>query len=185
MCYTVSTRSSYEAQDTPACFELIFFMEPLPIDKDNPQSDSYELRCRSCNKLLGKHALERATIDIKCVRCGTINSILDGKDTLIYITSANGHIVYANEQLEEITGYKLSDVLGKTPAIWGKQMTEKFYNDFWQAILVQKKAIVVNVTNKRKDGTLYECISRVSPILNEQGEVQYFLGIQTIIKQNK
>ncbi|MBL8031056.1 MAG: PAS domain S-box protein [Candidatus Doudnabacteria bacterium] len=141
----------------------------------------YELRCRNCSKLLGKHALETATIEIKCTRCGTINSILDGKDTLIYITSAEGNIIYANEQLEAITGYTLVDVLGKTPAIWGKQMPEEFYQSFWKTILVQKKATVVHLTNKRKDGTLYECTSRVSPILDERGEVQYFLGIQTII----
>jgi PAS domain S-box-containing protein len=157
-------------------------MESMSANVHAQDSPDYELRCRSCSKLLGKHALETATIEIKCTRCGTINSILDGKDTLIFITSATGHIMYTNEQLEAITGYTLADVLGKTPAIWGRQMPDAFYKDFWQTILIQKKATIVHLTNRKKDGTLYECTSRISPILDEQGEVQYFLGIQTIIK---
>lgn len=160
----------------------LFIQTMLPQEPSGSTPSDYELRCRSCSKLLGKHALQTATIEIKCTRCGTINSILDGKDTLIYITSAAGHIIYANEQLEAITGYTLTDVLGKTPAIWGGQMPDQFYQNFWQTILVQKKATLVRLTNKKKDGTHYECINRVSPILDELGEVQYFLGIQTIIK---
>lgn len=148
----------------------------------NSTTADYELRCRSCSKLLGKHALETATIEIKCNRCGTINSILDGNDTLIFITAPSGEIIYANEQLETITGFTLAEVLGKTPAVWGGQMPAPFYAKLWDDIAVQKKAVVARMTNKRKDGSAYECTNRISPILNESGDIHYFLGIQTIIK---
>lgn len=115
-------------------------MELSPTTEHDHTTAQYELRCRSCAKLLGKHALETATIEIKCTRCGTINSILDGKDTLIFITAPTGEIVYANEQLEAITGFTLTEVLGKTPAIWGKQMSHDFYAKLWDDIAVQKSS---------------------------------------------
>jgi PAS domain-containing protein len=60
-------------------------------------------------------------------------------------------------------------------------MSEQFYKEMWEDISVKKRAVTVNVINKKKDGTTYKCINRISPILNEAGEVKYFLGIQTII----
>lgn len=164
-------------------FEQFYFMDDNSLSEHSLQSNSaYELRCRFCDKLLGKHAVHKASIEIKCVRCGNINSILDDAGTVVIITGRDGNIIYANEQVEPVTGYKVEEVLGKTPAIWGKQMSEEFYRQLWEDISVKKRAVTVNLTNKKKDGSIYQCVNRISPILNEAGEVKYFLGIQSIVK---
>ncbi len=138
-----------------------------------------EYRCNLCSKLLGKHYFHKASLEIKCERCGKLNSIFEDNERQIFITDNRGIILYVNSQVEKVSGYPIQEVLGKTPAIWGKQMPAIFYKKLWKAILLDKRAIVEKVTNRKKNGELYEAIIRISPILNDQGDVQFFLGVQT------
>ena len=147
------------------------------------QDEGYEFRCNKCQKLLGMHYPQPARLEVKCGRCGEINSLLEDELRQVYLTTAKGVIIYVNEQVETVTGYTAKEVLGKTPAVWGRQMPQGFYKDLWQNILIDKKAVAVPMTNRRKDGVLYEAISRISPILNDAGEVQFFLGIQTVMSK--
>lgn len=140
-----------------------------------------ELRCKKCNKLIGKHHVHSAALEIKCVRCGHINSILEENDRQVFLTDHNGKIIYINSLVKEITGYSAPEVLGKTPAVWGGQMPETFYKKLWRTILKEKKATSFKVVNKKKNGELYNALVRISPILNAEGEVELFLGIQTLL----
>lgn len=97
----------------------------------------------------------------------------------MFLTDSHGTILYASKQIERLTGYAVEEVIGKTPAIWGKQMPATFYQELWHDILVQKKATFVVVTNRKKDGTLYQAQVRISPILDAAGNVAHFLGIQS------
>ncbi|MBL8029942.1 MAG: PAS domain S-box protein [Candidatus Doudnabacteria bacterium] len=158
--------------------------EDLSLQFPHSHLDSnfwYEFRCKSCNKLLGKQHGENAKIEIKCLRCGTINSVLEDGGSQVFLTDCNGVILYINPQVEAVTGYTQNEVVGKTPAIWGRQMPEEFYKRLWKSILEEKKAVVFQVLNKKKNGELYDASIRISPILGDEGEVKYFLGIQTVI----
>ena len=143
-----------------------------------------EFRCLECHKLLGKQDPHTATIEIKCLRCGKLNTILEDNNRQIFLTDAKGKILYVNDQVINVTGYTAEEVIGKTPAIWGKQMPESFYQELWDNILNKKKSVVVRVTNRKKNGKLYKAMNRISPILNEDGNVLYFLSIQTLIPEN-
>jgi PAS domain S-box-containing protein len=137
-------------------------------------------RCKHCNKLLGVEHLIMPALDIKCARCGHLNSILKEYDRQIIITDKNGVIMYVNEPVTVATGYSMDEIMGKTPALWGSQMTKEFYQKMWDQIAVQKKAIVTKVTNKHKSGKLYSVIMRISPILDTNGNVEFFIGMETI-----
>ncbi len=143
-----------------------------------------ELRCKKCSKLLAVENLIIPSLEIKCLRCGEINTVIGGAHDQMIITDRNGKILYMNEEFEKITGYKFDEVSNKTPAVWGKQMPHEFYEKMWNDILEKKKAIVVRVTNKRKDGKLYPVMLKISPILDEKSEVKFFLGIETVIHQS-
>ncbi len=125
--------------------------------------------------------MENADLLIKCVRCGHINSVLNDGHQAMFLTDRTGTIIYASKQIEALTGYTAEEVIGKTPAIWGKQMPPEFYQSLWQNILVQKKAISATVTNKHKNGTLYSAQIKISPILDNAGDVAHFLGIQSAL----
>ena len=104
------------------------------------------------------------------------------KDQVV-ITNPDGVIIYANGVTEEITGYKLSEIIGKKPTLWGGQMPKNFYSTMWKKIGTEKKSIRVLVTNKRKDGKLYDALLHISPVLDTDGKIQMFVGIETVLSK--
>jgi len=103
----------------------------------------------------------------------------------IIITNIDGKIVFANAAVERMTGYTVSEVMGQTPAIWGKQMSPEFYERFWDIIKVQHKPFHGEIINKRKDGTLYRAIATVSPILDNEQNLLGFIGVEEDISELK
>lgn len=159
-------------------------MSPIE-DHDSAQNSDTEHRCRSCGKLLAKGDLASATLHIKCGRCGELNSVFEGMTDQVVVTSPDGVILYANGLVEDITGYPLSEVIGKTPALWGKQMPQDFYAALWHQIKELKQSASVMVKNRRRDGTIYHAQLRISPILDAAGEVKLYVGIETVIPSDK
>ena len=107
-------------------------------------------------------------------------------DEHVVIVDENANILYANKAVENNTGFPLSEVIGKNPAdLWGGNMPKEFYEKMWHTIKEEKKPFVGEVQNKRKDGTLYWQEIHVSPVLNEQGDVKFFIGIEPNITDRK
>ncbi|HAO64857.1 TPA: hypothetical protein DCQ44_02645 [Candidatus Taylorbacteria bacterium] len=106
------------------------------------------------------------------------------KDQVV-ITNTDGIILYVNEALEETTGYKKVEVIGKKPSLWGGLMPKSFYELMWKKLRNEKKAIRVLITNKRKDGKMYDALLRISPILDTQGDVQMYVGIETVLSETE
>lgn len=104
----------------------------------------------------------------------------------IVITDVNANILYANKAAEINTGFLLEEMIGKNPAdLWGGNMTKDFYDKMWQTIKIEKKPFVGEVHNKRKDGKEYWQEIHVSPILDERGEVNFFIAIEPNITDRK
>ena len=59
------------------------------------------------------------------------------------ITDVDGKIVYANKAAENMTGYSLSEMKGKTPKHWGGLMDKDFYRNLWRSIKVEKNIFMV------------------------------------------
>lgn len=93
------------------------------------------------------------------------------------LTDTNGVIQFANDSVTKITGYSVLEVIGKTPALWGGQMSEDFYRDFWKTIKTDKKEFLGVMRNMRKGGELYIAEVRIVPILNGKKLIG-FLGIE-------
>jgi PAS domain S-box-containing protein len=101
------------------------------------------------------------------------------------ITDPDGKVLYANEAAERLTGFSFEEMRGKTPALWGKQMSHEFYEAFWYAIKHEKRPFLGEVTNCRKNGEKYLATVNVSPILNEQKKVKFFVGIERDITEER
>lgn len=101
------------------------------------------------------------------------------------ITDADGRILYANRAAEVLTGYAQEEMLGKTPALWGKQMPREFYETFWRTIKIEKNGYAGEMTNKRKNGTKYLASLRVGSVLDEKGEVKFFVGVERDITEER
>ncbi len=124
--------------------------------------------------------LERANTDLVKFKLAVDNASDD-----ILITDSRGVILYANSAIQKTNGYSLKEIIGKTPAIWGRQMPPEFYENFWKTIFLDKQSFVGEMVNKRKNGALYNAEVKVSPILNNKNEVEFFVGIQRDITRLK
>lgn len=107
------------------------------------------------------------------------------KDHVI-ITDANANILYANTVCAEVTGFSLQEMIGKTPAdLWGGHMPNEFYGDMWHRIKVLKQPFSGEVRNTKKDGTVYWQELRIFPVLGDDGEARFFIGIEPDITGRK
>lgn len=113
---------------------------------------------------------------------------LDGTSDHVVITDPNGVALYANAGLKRITGFSPAEVIGKkvgTKELWGGNMNQEFYEELWRIIKIEKKPFVGEITNTRKDGTSYQALSSISPILNKHGALEFFVGIERDITKEK
>lgn len=106
----------------------------------------------------------------------------------IVITDSEGNILYANQAVEKITGFKIKDILGKKAGskdLWGGLMGAEFYKKMWDTIKNKKQVFQGKINNKRKNGDRYIALSSISPILDSNKEVSFFLGIERDITQEE
>lgn len=102
------------------------------------------------------------------------------------ITDEHANILYANKAAEQQTGFSIEEMIGKNPAdLWGGKMPKEFYERMWHQIKIEKKPFVGEVQNIRKDGSSYWQALHISPILNDNGEVKFFIGIEPNISDEK
>jgi PAS domain S-box-containing protein len=87
--------------------------------------------------------------------------------------------------VENITGYGRQEVLGKNPSLWGGQMAKDFYVKMWHTLSVEKKSFAGEIRNKRKNGESYEARSSISPILDDNGNIIYYVGVERDITKEK
>lgn len=124
--------------------------------------------------------LEKLVNDLKIVQLSMDNAFAH-----VVITDENGSILYANKAAEEMTGFSKKEMLNKKPSLWGKQMSLPFYKNFWKIIKEDKENFNGEIINKRKNGELYEAEIRVSPVLDDKGEVKFFVALERDITQEK
>lgn len=104
--------------------------------------------------------------------------------THIIFTDTDGKIFYANPAAEKITGYSKEEMIGKRPDLWGHIMPPTFYKKLWETIKVKQEVFHGTLTNKRKDGTLYDAEMWIAPVVNGHG-LQGFVGVETDITEQK
>lgn len=103
----------------------------------------------------------------------------------IIITDNKGLIIYANNGAERNTGYKKTEMIGKTTSLWGGQMDKDYYQKMWQTLTVEKAPFTGEITNKRKSGENYLAQLNISPILDSSGDIQFFVGLENDITKER
>src|SRR3989344_3999393 len=104
----------------------------------------------------------------------------------IIITDENANIIYANKAVESHTSFSPEDIIGKNPGdLWGGNMSKSFYENMWHTIKIKKKPFAGEVQNVKKDRTTYWQELLITPILDENGEVKFFIGMEPDISDKK
>jgi PAS domain S-box-containing protein len=107
-------------------------------------------------------------------------------DNAIIITDRFGAIEWVNDGFERISGYTKEEVLGKKPGsiLQGKE-TDKETIARIGSNLRKKISFTEEILNYTKNGTPYWLQLSITPILNERGEVEKFIAIESDITERK
>ena len=114
-------------------------------------------------------------------------AVNDASDHIV-ITDIDGIVLHANRAVEKITGFKLNEVIGKKAGdknLWGGEMDLKFYKELWKTIKTDKKTFSGEIENKKKDGKKYTAFASITPVLDKNDKVLYFVGIERDITKEK
>lgn len=106
----------------------------------------------------------------------TFAKFVENCSEVIYVTDREGKIIFVNSAFCKITGYSVEEALGQTPALLKSgRHPQEFYQLLWNT--VSRGDSFSNVfVNKRKDGSLFYEEKDITPIMNERGEVDYFVS---------
>ena len=118
-------------------------------------------------------------------RLRKLSQAVEQSPTSIIITDCEGHIEYVNPKFEEVTGYSLAEVRGKTPRVVKSGHTSQAeYQQLWQTIK-QGELWRGEFLNRRKNGEMFWEFAVISPIRNDKGEITHFLAIKEDITIRK
>lgn len=105
-----------------------------------------------------------------------LNTAIEQACESVMITDVQGRIVYVNPAFTAVTGYTAKDAIGKTPKILNsRQHSRDFFRNLWHTIL-SGQPWRGEVTNRRKDGSLYTEFTVITPVRDARGEIVNFIA---------
>lgn len=113
---------------------------------------------------------------------------VEGASDHIVITDPEGKIIFANESVEKITGFSTKEIIGQKAGSdknWGGHMPRSFYDEMWKTIRDKKKPFGGEINNVKKWGEEYVAFAQITPILNKEGEVEFYVGIERDVTKEK
>jgi PAS domain S-box-containing protein len=139
-------------------------------------------------ELDGKSFILSATIDIteqkkieETMR-SLITAIEQAGETIV-ITDLDGTIQYCNPAFEKTSGYSKEEAVGQnTKLLKSGKHGKDFYKRMWGTI-TEGKVWSGPMTNRKKDGSLYQEDATISPIRDVAGKISGFVAIKRDVTQ--
>ena len=109
--------------------------------------------------------------------------VVEQSSVAISITDPKANILYCNLAFCRLTGYRRGELKGRNHnLISSKQTPRARYQELWQQLL-DRRPWMGRLLNQRKDGSVYLAEVTVTPVLNEQHQVVYYLGMHRDISE--
>jgi len=103
----------------------------------------------------------------------------------IVITDREGVILWSNPAFSRLTGYAEEEVIGRTPRIVKSGVhPAEFYASLWNTI-TSGEVWQGEVTNRRKDGSLYAEEMTITPVRNSFAVITNFIAIKQDVSGRK
>lgn len=109
------------------------------------------------------------------------NTIIENAINGVVITNRHNKIIEVNNAFCEISGYSMDELIGQPPSFnQSGQHDSGFYKQMWDGLLTEGNWRG-QITNRRKDGSLYTCLMSITVIKGEQGQPLYYAAIYSDI----
>ena len=106
--------------------------------------------------------------------------------TEVHALAAPKHrIVYVNEAFEKYTGYRQSEVIGRSPSLLQGQGSQYAELDRIHLALAQGLEVHAELINYKKDGTLFWIELDIAPIKDEAGRATHWVSAARDITKRK
>jgi len=103
----------------------------------------------------------------------------------VMITDRQGIVEYVNPKFTEMTGYRLDEVLGRSPGFLNSEQTpQATHDDLWQTIEAGR-VWHGEFRNRKKTGELYWEAAAISPATNRSGTITHFVAVKEDITARK
>lgn len=131
----------------------------------------------------GKFGLSHASVK---ENLALLTHALDAAITGIIITDnrlPDNPIIFCNNAFEKITGYRREEVIGHNCRFLQKDDRSQKERQMLRNAIKDGQSCVVDIRNYRKDGTLFYNELYMSPIKDDAGNVNFFIGVQNDISR--
>ena len=96
----------------------------------------------------------------------------------VVITDAQGTILWVNAAFVRMTGYSPAEAIGQNPRLLKSgEHPPAFYQELWSTI-ASGKSWSGEMTNRRKDGSVYVEEQTITPVRDAGGKVSHFIGVK-------
>src|ERR1700688_1973429 len=103
----------------------------------------------------------------------------------VVITDHSGIVIWVNSAFEQLTGYMYTEIVGQsTQELKSGLNPQALYEEMWRTIL-GGRIWRGELTNRRKDGSLYDEEMTITPVRNSTGEITHFVAIKLDIAERK
>ncbi|BBE00062.1 PAS domain-containing protein [Sphingobium amiense] len=94
-------------------------------------------------------------------------------------------IVECNEAFLTLTGYHRDEIVGRNCRFLAGDTPEHEATDTIRRAIHEKRPLLVEIVNFRKDGTRFRNALMIAPIFGMDGGVDYFLGSQMAVEDDR
>ncbi len=114
------------------------------------------------------------------------NNALNASANGIVITDIDGKIEWANKAYSKLSGYSEEESIGLNPRdlVNSRIHDEAFFKSLWNTIL-SNKVWHGEVTNRNKDGSLYQEEMTITPMTDDKGNIEHFVAVKQDITERK
>ncbi len=115
-----------------------------------------------------------------------LSLVANETDNSVIITDAERRIEYVNKGFERLTGYSLSEVVGKKPGdiLQGTKTNPKTVQRIREKLL-SGQPFYEEILNYSKTGQSYWISLAINPVFGESGKIERFISIQTNVTDTK
>lgn len=145
---------------------LIYDQEGSPRRRDGIISD-----------ITAHKDMEKHTAFLSSITANVFDSIV--------VTDNNFNIIYLNKKAEELFGYSLAELQGKTPEVFNAEADATEMQQELYAAAAEGRTFQGEALNRRRDGSIFTCEYRVMPLVEEDGAAYAYVGVQRDVTERR